>query len=861
MTRTAGTVVTLRRSNSGTLATLSRAEDKPFESSAQNFEDVVLWRVLHGVERGCYVDVGAFDPVVDSISWSFYEQGWQGVLIEPVPSLAAAIRRRRPNDITIEAAAGARRGTASLFVTASIGNSTLVPDVADRVAATGVEFSEIVVSVAPLNDLLEDAGLDARTIHFCTIDVEGSESDVLAGFDLARWRPWILVIEATEPNSPRASHELWEKHVLEAGYQFCLFDGVNRFYVHPDKADDFAEQLSYPACAFDDAFHRAVLDARRAAELEREKVALTDRANEAVAEREELEREKVALTDRANEAVAEREELEREKVALTDRANEAVAQLSAMQRSVSWRVTRPLRAVRDAQIRLARRPSSVTEPAPERDLEPASARRVVQARDLEPAFARRVIQAAATLRPETEVGPYTDVDEALAALEEALTSSTAPTQAKAWLSLVAVHGSFPGERSVDRVARLLRMDGPDGVRKELLRRFAHGVEQGQASTAHLDIRINRVIVDVSHTAATPDLHTGIQRVVRETVARWLESGRPMDLIRFNLSPPAAQLLSSEDCKRFMDWRSYIAGSATTMPHRAPREGTGNTVVPWHCRLVVPELPFEKERTAAYRGLGAAKVLRSLSMVGYDVIPIIASEKVVPQMTTDFAGYLSVLKHADRVSAISRTSMDSFNAVAIMAAAEGLRAPTVEAHELPTEVPELDSAMIEAARAGLGVGAGPVVLVVGSHEPRKNHLAVLEAAERLWARPDRAFELLFLGWSGWLGEEFDELVEKLVSTGRPIVVRKRCSEEELWAAYRLARFTVFPSLLEGYGLPIAESLASGTPVITSSYGSMAEVAEQGGCLLVDPRDVNELERAMALLLDDDEVLGRPTMPSA
>jgi glycosyltransferase involved in cell wall biosynthesis len=87
------------------------------------------------------------------------------------------------------------------------------------------------------------------------------------------------------------------------------------------------------------------------------------------------------------------------------------------------------------------------------------------------------------------------------------------------------------------------------------------------------------------------------------------------------------------------------------------------------------------------------------------------------------------------------------------------------------------------------------------------------------------------------------------------VHKRCTGEELWAAYRLARFSVFPSLLEGYGLPIAESLASGTPVITSNHGSMAEVAEKGGCVLIDPRNIDDLERAMALLLDDDETLSK------
>jgi FkbM family methyltransferase len=863
---------TIELSNSGTLAALSRATDKPFQSSAQNFEDVVLWRVLQGVGKGCYVDVGAFDPVADSVSWSFYEQGWRGVVIEPVPALAARLRQRRPEDITIEAAAGKESGTATLFASESTGNSTLLPDVADRVAASGIEFSEATVRVARLDELLEGAGLDGTRIHFCTIDVEGSEADVVAGFNLRRWRPWILVIEATEPNLPRSSHQAWEEHVLEAGYRFCLFDGINRFYVRADKADDFAGTLSYPACAFDGPFLRAVSAARRADEFERAASQASSRADEferaasqASSRADEFERAASQASSRADELeriayrtthrVSELEEiasrasrLERENGELANLVDEVAAELGAMRATVSWRVTRPLRAVRGTHVRLARRRENTASHELDERF-PAAVHR-----DLELAFARRLAQAAETLCVETALGTSLDVDEALAALGEALTSSSAPDPAKAWLSLVAVDGAFPDERTVERVARLLRMDGPRGVREELLLRFAHRVRDGLAPTTQLDVRHDEVIVDLTHTVAARDLHTGIQRVVRETVSRWIDASRPMALVRLDLHPPRARLLTDEECERIRNWRSYVVASAPPTPdHVATR--SGNTLVPWQCRLVIPELPLEPERTSVYRGLAKSLVLRSLSLVGFDLIPIVASETAETGMTADFVGYLSVVKHADRVSTISRTSTASFEAFATMAAAEGLRPPRVETHELPAEAPQLDPARVEAVRTALGIRTDPVILVVGSHEPRKNHLAVLEAAERLWTGSRRTFQLVFLGWRGWLGEEFDDLVHKLICAGRPIIVRKGCSEEELWAGYRLARFTVFPSLVEGFGLPVAESLASGTPVITSNHGSTAEVAEKGGCLLVNPRDLGELERAMALLLDDDEVLGK------
>jgi glycosyltransferase involved in cell wall biosynthesis len=77
-----------------------------------------------------------------------------------------------------------------------------------------------------------------------------------------------------------------------------------------------------------------------------------------------------------------------------------------------------------------------------------------------------------------------------------------------------------------------------------------------------------------------------------------------------------------------------------------------------------------------------------------------------------------------------------------------------------------------------------------------------------------------------------------------------SDDLLWAAYRLARCTVFPSLSEGFGLPVAESLGSGTPVVTANFGSMREIAASGGALLVDPRDDHDLAAAMRRLLTDD-----------
>ena len=463
------------------------------------------------------------------------------------------------------------------------------------------------------------------------------------------------------------------------------------------------------------------------------------------------------------------------------------------------------------------------------------------------------MQAAGVLDPAAPVVTKHELGEALDAFESALAVATVPERAKAWIAIVAAESSYPRERSVARVARRLRMEGPSSVRSELVSRFENALRRRSATTAELDVRRDRVVVDVTHTVSN-SLHTGIQRVVRETVSRWVDAGLPVDLVHFDFSTESPVLLARSEYRRLSRWRDHLGRSGDDMSSRLPEVASGNLLIPWQCRFVVPELAAEPQRCAAYRVLASASVLRSLSLVGYDLIPMIAAHTVADGVPGAFAAYLSFVKHADRISAISRTSADGFRAFGEMTASEGLRTPEVASHELAIEATVLDAETIARARTTLGVGSRPLVLAVGSHEPRKNHLAVVESAERLWCRGE-SFELLFVGGSSWKSEEFDELVESLALAGRPIRVRKRCTEEELWAAYSLARFTVFPSLLEGFGLPVAESLAVGTPAITSDHGSMAEIANRGGCLVVDPRDIGSVATAMQRLLRDDELLER------
>lgn len=884
----------------------------PFLSYAQNHEDVVLWRALQHVTAGRYVDVGAADPVVDSVTCALYERGWRGVHVEPVPSFAAALRDARPEDDVVECGIGATAGTAVLSVVEGTGWSTFDDHAAALVRGRERDTIEIEVPIRTLDDVLDSLGLAGQEIHLLKVDVEGFEAAVIAGANLGRWRPWVLLIEATEPGSTRTTHETWEPMVLAAGYRFCLFDGLNRFYVHEDHAD-LQQSLSYPACTFDEPYEQ-----RQHAELRRqlgESRVEVERREEAVRTmRAEFERMRAqydslvagqirwrnaTLDARAAAAAAApartaaaaahaaavadaadqrrgRDLAEQQYRIVSEQLARVQAELDATLATVSWRVTKPLRAVRRG-----RRPvdlSDVGAPSPsgaaassagsspsafrldEGDGRETPASDVFASAGLQAdAFRRRMHQAASLLSatgvttPEESDAPATADGDVFDVFARVLGASGAPVLARAWLAHVVATASYPDEATLRAEGRLLRRVGPVAYTEHLIDLFAAAIEAGRAGAVELDPIVDLVIADVTHTAQH-DLQTGIQRVVRETCSRWLAADR-MVPVWWDYGTNVLRRLPDDEVDRMRNWREHLpAAHGTELAVRSFEDGPTAVIVPWGSTLLLPELTAEPARTEGYRSLGCSEVLRGISMIGYDVIPVTAAETVTEAMSHVFSLYLSMVKRSSRLSAISKAAAGDFRAFNAALASQGLSGPTVEAHLLPPSPTPVSDEDLRSVAAEFGLGPIPMVLVVGSHEPRKNHLALLEAAESLWSE-GLWFDLVFIGGSGWRSDPFDAEVARLRSLNRPVQVRKRATETQLWASYRLARFSVFVSLVEGYGLPIVESIASGTPVITTNYGSMAEVASPGGALLVDPYDTEALTTAMRQLLTDDDVLER------
>lgn len=336
-----------------------------------------------------------------------------------------------------------------------------------------------------------------------------------------------------------------------------------------------------------------------------------------------------------------------------------------------------------------------------------------------------------------------------------------------------------------------------------------------------------VLIDLTDTVQSEVL-TGIQRVAIEVSRRWLGAGgRPVTWGR------DGRLHAVEE-----PVLERLFGSGGVVPAAGPLDEVR--------RLILPELAAEPWRLAHL----ARAINRGLDLrvIGFDLVPITSSDTVAGGMSSRFARYLGVLQGASRVAAISESAAREFSGWVRILRAAGIPGPEVRGIPLPDGAPPSLSGELLGSRGEIEV------LVVGSHEPRKNHATVLYAAESLW-RAGRRFALTFIGGNTWSSQEFSALVDRLRAAGRPIHLERASSDSELGAAYRRAAFSVFPSLHEGFGLPIVESLAHGTPVIVSRYGSMREAADAGGALLVDPRDPAELAGAMARLLDDADERAR------
>lgn len=422
---------------------------------------------------------------------------------------------------------------------------------------------------------------------------------------------------------------------------------------------------------------------------------------------------------------------------------------------------------------------------------------------------------------------------------------SSPALDRLWLLMTCLSTAMPDAEQLRATARMLRRCDPAKAAVHLLEEAL--ADAVLAGPVRLRVVTGGVLVLVDHSARY-DLQTGIQRVVRAVVPRWLRDHAQVVPVAHTLEYGGMRTLAPEEHARIVDWQPQRFGrdvDATSAFDPTAWE----VVVPWRSTVVLAEVPHLRScpRFAALASSSGNRV----TAIGYDCIPVVSSGIVSPGQAEKFVGYLGVVKHADHLAAISESAAGEFAGFVDMLPSQGLPGPVVTACVLPSD---MGSALTEIEPAVTASTSDvPVVACVGRLDPRKNQIALLHAAEQLW-REGLRFRLALVAGGGF-GREGTRAVRRLQLRRRPVTLAQGISDEDLRAIYESARFTVFASLHEGYGLPVAESFALGVPALTTDYGSTREIAADGGALLVDPRDDDALRDALRRMLTDDDLIAR------
>jgi FkbM family methyltransferase len=326
-------------------------------SYAQNFEDVMLWRALKHIQKGFYIDVGAWSPDIDSVTRLFYENNWRGINVEPNPEFHAQYGTKRPEDVNLKVAVGDREGVVFINFMSNPGLSTAVEQFAKQHESAGWTIDKQEVSLTTLASICKQHIEENKDIHFLKVDVEGLEEAALRGNDWSTYRPWIVVVEATLPMTQIESYQEWESILVNAGYAFAYADGLNRFYVANEHAE-LLDSFKYPPNVFDGFLLNSQQEAEakaQQAEAKAQQAEAKAQQAEAKAQQAEVKAQQAEVKAQQAEVKAQQAEAKAQQAEVKaqqsiDQAQQAQSQaqtiadqLESIYSSRSWRLTAPLR--------------------------------------------------------------------------------------------------------------------------------------------------------------------------------------------------------------------------------------------------------------------------------------------------------------------------------------------------------------------------------------------------------------------------------------------------------------------------------------------------------------------------------------
>jgi len=357
---------------------------------------------------------------------------------------------------------------------------------------------------------------------------------------------------------------------------------------------------------------------------------------------------------------------------------------------------------------------------------------------------------------------------------------------------------------------------------------------------------------VDHTVSCPT-NTGLQRTVRMLARSLLASREAVQFVKWDNEISDLAFINRAELKHLSEWNG--PDFALIDLETYPEVNALNKTIDFHkshegCWLLVPEVthinfhgaPKTREVLQASRDHG----LKS-AFIFYDAIP--QNREELADVAPIHLEYMRQLRAADVVLPISKWSRDDFfkhtggfynefkdNSDAILA----LPLPCESVLHTRTQDP-----------AKLKKTAKDMILSVGSITPHKNQLMLVRAFNS-YCNKHQGTEWT-LNLVGHVHPAVSEELSQLVKLNHRVILSVGASDEYLREAYDSCSFTVFPSVEEGFGLPIGESLWFGKPCVCANFGAMKEVGSRAGCVSINTRNESEIEEAIESLIRDKDFL--------
>jgi glycosyltransferase involved in cell wall biosynthesis len=364
----------------------------------------------------------------------------------------------------------------------------------------------------------------------------------------------------------------------------------------------------------------------------------------------------------------------------------------------------------------------------------------------------------------------------------------------------------------------------------------------------------RIYYWIHHTGITQG-NTGVQRTVR-MLASGLASNEDVDLVPVRWCAAREAIVRADG-----EWLRGLARfdgpslPEPSEPGEALHLATADADRLYGTWLLIPEvphLPSPPDRPSAPLALALdyARYYRLRSaLIFYDLIPL--RFPGYEQMVPEHQRYAQALAGADLILSISNTSADDLKAWWREQVYDSDRLPAVRPVQLPAELPAVQRVTQMPADSNQDLR----LVAWGTILPRKNQLELMRAFNRLLRRLGLDLRLDLVGDVD--PSVADAVHAEVAASHERIRWHGYLSDAALATLIQDSDATAFVSLFEGFGLPIAESLWLGRPCLCSNIGSMAEIAEGGGCLTVDPYNSAEIEQALERLATDVELRRRLT----